>query len=93
MYAQVLNEVGQFFAAIEACEKAAKIDPKCSVVYQTLARSQANFGERELAIKSLSRAVHLNPMQSELWSELREFHLKSLKCRSSAPEISAISVN
>ena len=73
MHAQVLNELGQHFAAIEACEKAYKLDPTWYVLLQTLARSQLNFGEVKLALKSVERAVHLKPDEKDLWKEMNEF--------------------
>merc|ERR1712226_182934 len=73
MQAQIYNEVGHYFSAIEACEKAAKLKPNWFVVFQTLARAQANFGEIKLAVVSMEKAVHLNPNNQELQSELSEF--------------------
>ncbi|XP_064605867.1 tetratricopeptide repeat protein 33-like [Liolophura sinensis] len=46
-----------------------KLSPNWWVGHQTLGRTQLNLGEVRQAVISFSKAVHLNPVNSELWKE------------------------
>ena len=83
MHAQVLNEMGKYFEAIQACEKAIKLDPNWSTALHTLGRCQFNFMQPEMAVTSLKKAVHLNPSEPEAWQDLTVFFKHWLKMRSS----------
>jgi tetratricopeptide (TPR) repeat protein len=53
--AQLLLEVGEPFKAIQSAAAAATLDPTWSVACLTLARSQLNFGEYEMALVTLEK--------------------------------------
>ncbi|GFO21132.1 tetratricopeptide repeat protein 33 [Plakobranchus ocellatus] len=69
MKAQALMAVGEVFPAVQTAEKTVRFAPTWWVGHQTLGRALANVGEVRMALKSFSRAVHLNPAESELWTE------------------------
>ena len=81
MYAQALNEMGRHFDAIQACEKAIKLKPNWSTALHTLGRCQYNFMQPEMAVVSLKKAVHLNPLEPEAWTDLTIFFKHSLKIK------------
>ncbi|CAL1533498.1 unnamed protein product [Lymnaea stagnalis] len=69
MKAQALMAVGEVFPAMQMAEKTVVMAPTWWVGHQTLGRALANIGEVRLALKSFSRAVHLNPADQEMWTE------------------------
>ncbi|CAG5121116.1 unnamed protein product [Candidula unifasciata] len=69
MKAQALMAVGEVFPALQAAERVVALTPTWWVGHQTLGRALANIGEVKLALKSFARAVHLNPVNEELWLE------------------------
>ncbi|XP_003728867.1 tetratricopeptide repeat protein 33 [Strongylocentrotus purpuratus] len=69
MKAQVLMELHEVFPAVEAAQQATVLAPQWWVAYQTLGRAQIGLGEITMAVKSFSRAVHMNPAEPTLWEE------------------------
>lgn len=69
MKAQALLQLYEPFLAIKSAEVAVHINSLWWVAHQTLGRAQTHAGEVKLAVKSFSRAVHLNPGDFELWTE------------------------
>ncbi|CAG2186973.1 unnamed protein product [Mytilus edulis] len=84
MKAQVLLALCEVFPALAMAEKVVKLKPTWWTGYQTLGRAQLGLGKSDSqtlgraqlglgevrqAIKSFSRAVHLNPADEELWKE------------------------
>ncbi|XP_054706790.1 tetratricopeptide repeat protein 33-like [Uloborus diversus] len=69
MKAQALLQLNCHFPAIQTAEKAIKFNPCWWVAYQTLGRAQLGIGELEMAKRSFSKAIHLNPTERELWDE------------------------
>ncbi|XP_063962862.1 tetratricopeptide repeat protein 33-like [Lytechinus pictus] len=69
MKAQVLMELHEVFPAVEAAQQATVLAPQWWVAYQTLGRAQLGLGEITMAVKSFSRAVHMNPADSALWED------------------------
>lgn len=63
-------QVHEWFPAIETVKRAIVCRPTWSVAYQTLGRAQSGLGEVELAQKSFSRAVHLDPSTPEVTDDL-----------------------
>lgn len=66
MRAQVLMSLGEVYPAVCAAEKAVSLNANWWVGHQTLGRAQLGLGEVKLAVKSFSRAVHINPANAEL---------------------------
>nr|XP_058959358.1 tetratricopeptide repeat protein 33-like [Pocillopora verrucosa] len=69
MKSQVLLELHELFPAIQAAEKAVSLNPCWYVAYQTLGRAQMGYGDVEMGVKSFSKAILLQPDESEMWSE------------------------
>ncbi|XP_057305837.1 tetratricopeptide repeat protein 33-like [Hydractinia symbiolongicarpus] len=69
MQAQVLLELGEVFPAVQAAETAVMIEPLWAEAHQTVGRSQISIGEIEIALKSFSRAYHLDPSNKEIYEE------------------------
>lgn len=69
MQAQVLLELGEVFPAVRAAETAVMIEPLWAEAHQTVGRSQLSIGEIEMALKSFSRAYHLDPSNKEIYEE------------------------
>ncbi|KAL5022578.1 hypothetical protein ScPMuIL_001733 [Solemya velum] len=69
MKSQALLILCELFPALHTAEKVTQLDPQWWVGYQTLGRIQLGIGEVGLAIKSFSRALLINPANSELWTE------------------------
>jgi len=69
MKSQILLELHELFPAIQAAEKAVSLNPHWYVAHQTLGRAQMGYGDVETGVKSFSKAVHLQPDDSELWRE------------------------
>ncbi|XP_076814358.1 tetratricopeptide repeat protein 33-like [Clavelina lepadiformis] len=62
MKAQVLMILEKDFLAVQCAEKAIQTKKHWWIGWQTLGRSQINIKDVDMAIKSFSRALHLNPM-------------------------------
>ena len=69
MKAQAYMHVGEPFLAVASAEKALEISATWWLGYQTLGRAQLAVGEVTMAIKSFSRALHINPANEDLWGE------------------------
>ncbi|GFT09696.1 tetratricopeptide repeat protein 33 [Nephila pilipes] len=69
MKAQALLELNTPFPALQAAERAVKVNPQWWVAYQTLGRAQLGIGDLKMAKISFSKAIHLNPSETELWEE------------------------
>ncbi|XP_052102592.1 tetratricopeptide repeat protein 33-like [Mytilus californianus] len=69
MKAQALLALCEVFPALAMAEKVVKLKPTWWTGYQTLGRAQLGLGEVRQAMKSFSRAVHINPAEEELWKE------------------------
>ena len=66
MMAQILNEMGRYFAAVQQAEMCVAFLPSWSVGYQTLGRAQFNLGDFIYAEKSFERALFLDPGLEEI---------------------------
>lgn len=69
MKSQALIQVHEWLPAIECAEKATEIKNNWWPGFQTLGRAQLGIGEVKLALRNFQVAFHLNPAQSEIWSE------------------------
>ncbi|GFR31118.1 tetratricopeptide repeat protein 33 [Trichonephila clavata] len=69
MKAQALLQLNTPFPALQAAERAVKVNPQWWVAYQTLGRTQLGIGDLKMAKISFSKAIHLNPSETELWEE------------------------
>ncbi|XP_071502117.1 tetratricopeptide repeat protein 33-like [Diadema antillarum] len=67
MKAQVLMELQEVYPAVEAAHQATTANPRWWIAHQTLGRAQLGLGEITMAIKSFSRAIHINPAERDLW--------------------------
>jgi len=61
---------GDYNAAIELYEKAAREEPKNAAVYHMWGRTLANIGEFPRAIEQYKKAVELSPHNPELLNDL-----------------------
>ncbi|ETE70227.1 Tetratricopeptide repeat protein 33 [Ophiophagus hannah] len=59
----------EMFPAVQAAEMAVQRDPHSWEAWQTLGRAQLGLGEITLAIRSFQVALHIYPLNSELWNE------------------------
>ncbi|GIY86069.1 tetratricopeptide repeat protein 33 [Caerostris extrusa] len=82
MKAQALLQLNIPFPAVQASESAVKINPTWWVAYQTLGRSQLGMGDLKMAKISFSKAIHLNPIERELWDEDLKWTLSLLEEKS-----------
>ncbi|KAG8195909.1 hypothetical protein JTE90_001144 [Oedothorax gibbosus] len=71
MRAQALLELDIPFPAVQSAEKATKLNPRFWEAYQTLGRSQLGIGDLQMAKSSFSKAIHVNPIEKELWDDLK----------------------
>ncbi|CAD5112273.1 DgyrCDS1502 [Dimorphilus gyrociliatus] len=69
MKAQAYMALGEVMPAIQSAEEAAKYKPNWYLAWQTLGRCQLNLGEVSMAIRSFSKALHLQPTSLELREE------------------------
>ncbi|KAK3090260.1 hypothetical protein FSP39_010483 [Pinctada imbricata] len=69
MKAQALIILCEVFPAVSTARKVTELKPTWWVGHQTLGRALLGLGEVRMAVKSFSRAVHLNPTDNELWGE------------------------
>ncbi|XP_030048044.1 tetratricopeptide repeat protein 33 [Microcaecilia unicolor] len=69
MKSQVLISLQEVFPAVQTAELAVQRDPHYWEAWQTLGRAQLGLGEITLAIRSFQVALHICPMNSELWKE------------------------
>ena len=69
MKAQVLLSMNQVFPAIRAAHTSVRLSPLWSTAYQTLGRAQLGKGEVELALKNFEKCLHLDPGNTEVWTE------------------------
>lgn len=69
MKAQVLMELDEAFPAVQAAEAAVLSNPLWHIAWRTLGRAHIGFGDIEIAIKSFSRAIHLQPDDEETWKQ------------------------
>ncbi|XP_035221009.1 tetratricopeptide repeat protein 33-like [Stegodyphus dumicola] len=82
MKAQALLQLNCPFPALQAAEKAVKINPRWWIGYQTLGRSQLGIGDIKMAKISFSKAIHLNPSEKELWEDDLKWTLTLLEKKS-----------
>ena len=66
MKSQAFIQLHEWEPAIEAAEKAINVDPMWYPAYQTLGRSHLGVGNVLRAVKSFSKARHINPEDQEL---------------------------
>ena len=64
-----MYKVGELYPALSASKKATEICPNWWPGLQTHGRVLLSLGEVEMAIKSFSKAIHINPADKELWEE------------------------
>nr|XP_033788221.1 tetratricopeptide repeat protein 33 [Geotrypetes seraphini]XP_033788230.1 tetratricopeptide repeat protein 33 [Geotrypetes seraphini] len=69
MKSQVLISLQEVFPAVQTAELAVQVDPHYWEAWQTLGRAQLGLGEITLAIRSFQIALHICPVNSELWKE------------------------
>ncbi|XP_032069954.1 tetratricopeptide repeat protein 33 [Thamnophis elegans] len=69
MKSQVLMSLHEMFPAVQAAEMAVQRDSHSWEAWQTLGRAQLGLGEITLAIRSFQIALHIYPLNSELWNE------------------------
>ncbi|XP_029434048.1 tetratricopeptide repeat protein 33 [Rhinatrema bivittatum] len=69
MKSQVLITLHEVFPAVQTAELAVQRNPHYWEAWQTLGRAQLGLGEITLAIRSFQVALHICPMNSELWKE------------------------
>jgi len=69
MRAQALVALHEWDGAVEAAEKATAFENTWWVGYQTLGRAHLGLGHLEAARTCFQKAVHLNPVEEELWTE------------------------
>ncbi|XP_034296684.1 tetratricopeptide repeat protein 33 isoform X1 [Pantherophis guttatus] len=69
MKSQVLMSLHEMFPAVQAAEMAVQRDPHSWEAWQTLGRAQLGLGEITLAIRSFQIALHIYPLNTELWNE------------------------
>ncbi|XP_033737851.1 tetratricopeptide repeat protein 33-like [Pecten maximus] len=93
MKSQVLLILCEVYPAVHMGERAVDLKPTWWVAHQTLGRARLGLGEVKMALKSFSRAVHLNPANRELWkddlwwaAELWKKHTDSVKTLESQKE-------
>jgi len=79
MKAQVLLELNELYPAVQTAELAVEKDPLWSTGYQTLGRAQISYGEIKLAVKSFSKAYHLDPSNEELLTDDLNWALELVK--------------
>lgn len=70
--AQILLELGEFFEAIKEATKSIEIAPEWGDGFITLARSQRNYGEIDLALKSFEKGLSFIENKDEYIEELQE---------------------
>ena len=66
MKSQALIQLHEWEPAIEAAEKAIMVDPKWYAGYQTLGRAHLGVGNVLDAVKTFSKARHINPADEEI---------------------------
>nr|KAF6367291.1 tetratricopeptide repeat domain 33 [Pipistrellus kuhlii] len=59
----------EMFPAVHAAEMAVQRNPHSWESWQTLGRAQLGLGEIVLAIRSFQVALHIYPMNPEIWKE------------------------
>ncbi|XP_036994423.2 tetratricopeptide repeat protein 33 [Artibeus jamaicensis] len=69
MKSQVLMSLHEMFPAVHAAEMAVQRNPRSWESWQTLGRAQLGLGEIVLAIRSFQVALHIYPMNPEIWKE------------------------
>ncbi|XP_075397083.1 tetratricopeptide repeat protein 33 [Tenrec ecaudatus] len=69
MKSQVLMSLHEMFPAVHAAEMAVQRNPHSWESWQTLGRAQLGIGEIVLAIRSFQVALHIYPMNPEIWRE------------------------
>lgn len=65
-------QMDEFFAAVESAVKATKLAPAWPEGFLTLARAQINFGELDLGLETLKRAITLPAEDTEVKREIHE---------------------
>jgi tetratricopeptide (TPR) repeat protein len=70
MRAQVLDQVGRTFEAVQAAQQAVSLEPDWVEGHITLARVQLNLGEPQLALASYKAAAKLQPGHPDLAQEV-----------------------
>ncbi|XP_008840318.1 tetratricopeptide repeat protein 33 isoform X2 [Nannospalax galili] len=69
MKSQVLMSLHEMFPAVHAAEMAVQRNRHSWESWQTLGRAQLGLGEIVLAIRSFQVALHIYPMNPEIWKE------------------------
>jgi tetratricopeptide (TPR) repeat protein len=70
MRAQVLDQAGRTFEAVQAAQQAVSLEPDWVEGHITLARVQLNLGEPQLALASYMAAAKLQPGHPDLAQEV-----------------------
>jgi tetratricopeptide (TPR) repeat protein len=70
MRAQVLDQAGRTFEAVQAAQQAVSLEPDWVEGHITLARVQLNLGEPQLALASYMAAAKLQPGHPDLVQEM-----------------------
>ena len=78
MRAQVLNEMGRSYEAIQAATRATDLAPDWAAAHITLARAQLNLGEVKLALNSFETAHRLAPADVEVAEELPRVRMMAM---------------
>jgi tetratricopeptide (TPR) repeat protein len=78
MRAQVLNEMGRTYDAIQAATRATELAPDWAAAHCTLARAQLNLGEVNLALNSFETAHKLAPADAEIAEELPRIRMMAV---------------
>ncbi|XP_012863844.1 tetratricopeptide repeat protein 33 [Echinops telfairi] len=66
---KVLMSLHEMFPAVHAAEMAVQRNPHSWESWQTLGRAQLGIGEIVLAIRSFQVALHIYPLNPEIWKE------------------------
>lgn len=69
MKAQAYMQLCEVFPALHAAQKAVALCPIWWEAYQTLGRAQLGMGEVILAKRNFCKAIHISPVEKELWEE------------------------
>lgn len=82
MKAQVYMDLHEVEQAVLSAERAVLVAPTWWIAHQTLGRAQLSTGHVHLAKLSFSRAIFLNPDNTELWNDDLEWTLSLIKRKS-----------
>ncbi|OQR81309.1 tetratricopeptide repeat domain 33-like [Thraustotheca clavata] len=72
LIAQAHLALDEFFEGIQMAQKATLFAPQWNEGYVTLARCQLNYGELDMALQSMNKAIELSNDKDELQMEVQE---------------------